>query len=80
MTYFRKIYFYLVSVSVLLKIQRPRSQSISSPHSTPKRAREDPVNEVEQSEAPSSDEYCKLYNELCKTRVLIGLEECVIRV
>ena len=21
-----------------------------------------------------------LYNELCKTRVLIGLEECVIRV
>ena len=24
--------------------------------------------------------YRKLYNELCKTRVLIGLEECVIRV
>ena len=24
--------------------------------------------------------YPKLYNELCKTRVLIGLEECVIRV
>ena len=24
--------------------------------------------------------YCILYNELCKTRVLIGLEECVIRV
>ena len=24
--------------------------------------------------------YWKLYNELCKTRVLIGLEECVIRV
>ena len=22
--------------------------------------------------------YCRLYNELCKTRVLIGLEECVI--
>ena len=24
--------------------------------------------------------YIYLYNELCKTRVLIGLEECVIRV
>ena len=24
--------------------------------------------------------YHYLYNELCKTRVLIGLEECVIRV
>ena len=24
--------------------------------------------------------YRTLYNELCKTRVLIGLEECVIRV
>ena len=24
--------------------------------------------------------YKILYNELCKTRVLIGLEECVIRV
>ena len=24
--------------------------------------------------------YYDLYNELCKTRVLIGLEECVIRV
>ena len=24
--------------------------------------------------------YRKLHNELCKTRVLIGLEECVIRV
>ena len=24
--------------------------------------------------------YKLLYNELCKTRVLIGLEECVIRV
>ena len=24
--------------------------------------------------------YYYLYNELCKTRVLIGLEECVIRV
>ena len=24
--------------------------------------------------------YAILYNELCKTRVLIGLEECVIRV
>ena len=28
----------------------------------------------------SSSEYNILYNELCKTRVLIGLEECVIRV
>ena len=25
-------------------------------------------------------DYKILYNELCKTRVLIGLEECVIRV
>ena len=25
-------------------------------------------------------DYYFLYNELCKTRVLIGLEECVIRV
>ena len=24
--------------------------------------------------------YTILYNELCKTRILIGLEECVIRV
>ena len=24
--------------------------------------------------------YLSLYNELCKSRVLIGLEECVIRV
>ena len=28
----------------------------------------------------TSSEYNILYNELCKTRVLIGLEECVIRV